>query len=69
MALQALKRAEAGDRWIARFRELSGTKADTVSFRLPDSPRTVEQVNGMEEQNLGPVNYIGGSGFPGREKG
>lgn len=58
VALQALKKAETGDRWIARLRELSGRPASAFSVQVPDTLRPAVEVNGMEDE-IGQVSVHG----------
>jgi len=50
VALQALKKAETGDRWVARMRELSGRHAARVSVQVSGGLQTAVEVNGMEDE-------------------
>jgi len=58
VALQALKRAESGNGWIARFRELSGRSAPAFAFGVQDSLHGATEVDGMEDER-GPAKVEG----------
>ena len=58
IAVQALKKAETGDRWIVRLRELSGHRATEASVQISGTVKAAVEVNGMEDE-IGPVSTPG----------
>ena len=58
VGLMALKKAESGDFYIARFNELSGNDITGVSVSLPSNIQEAWEVNG-QEQKIGAADFKG----------